>query len=275
MATVLEKKNGGPYTKGDQEKRRVKVYSLYFEKGYSALKIADTLDVNRNTVNEDIKYWSRQIAAEFGKENLAETLCRQIERLDIQRRRILDEIEKQDDIAKKIQLEKLLFGIDYKITGVISKALGANLQVENLGNEETSEEEITGIIRKICLSGNIRYPESLDEKGILKQVILIKGCNERHARDFFKDLKKMGLGLCQRDGSSWNKFDMLEFAVIRKIITSKEKEEFYEKREERDRKEEQRQDEIEKRFETKYGSDRSKWPQKVEKQMEDEIFGTT
>ncbi len=44
MATVLEKKNGGPYSKKDQEARRIQVHVLYFEKGYSAVKIAQKLD---------------------------------------------------------------------------------------------------------------------------------------------------------------------------------------------------------------------------------------
>ena len=148
MATVLEKRNGGPYNKKDQEKRRDQVYALHFEKGYSAVKIAEMINANRNTINEDIKYWNRQIATQFGRENLGETLCRQIERLDIQRKRLVDELDKQKDISKKIQLEKLLFDIDYKITGVISKVLGRNLQIEEIGSEEISEEEISRIVRK-------------------------------------------------------------------------------------------------------------------------------
>ena len=225
------------------------MYSLYYEKGYSALKIAETIDVNRNTINEDIKYWNKQIAAEFGKENLGETLCRQIERLDIQRRRILDELEKQDEISKKIQLEKLLFGIDYKIAGIISKVLGANLQIEDIGDQEISDEEIFHITRKICLSDRIIYPEKFDERDILKEVISIKGCNERQARIFFKSLQKIGLGLFEKKGIASGKFDLLEFAVLRKVITLKEKEEFFEKRYENEIKEEQRLQEIEKEYE--------------------------
>ena len=56
MAVVLEKRNGGPYTKKEQEQRRSKVYNLHFEKGHSAVKIAETINVNRNTINDDIKY---------------------------------------------------------------------------------------------------------------------------------------------------------------------------------------------------------------------------
>jgi len=64
MAVVLEKK-GGPYTKKDKEKRRTEVYTLHFEKGYSAVRIAEMLGINRNTVNEDIKYLYAQAVEEL------------------------------------------------------------------------------------------------------------------------------------------------------------------------------------------------------------------
>jgi hypothetical protein len=49
LATVLEKKNGGPYNKNDQDKRRDQVHTLHFEKGYSAVKIAETLGASIET----------------------------------------------------------------------------------------------------------------------------------------------------------------------------------------------------------------------------------
>jgi len=56
MAIVLQKKNGGPHTKKDKEKRQSEVYNLHFEKGYSAVRISEMINVNRNTLNDDIKY---------------------------------------------------------------------------------------------------------------------------------------------------------------------------------------------------------------------------
>lgn len=52
--TIQKTKNGGPYTKPEQEERRNKVYELYFEKGYSARKIAKELDVHRNAIDSSI-----------------------------------------------------------------------------------------------------------------------------------------------------------------------------------------------------------------------------
>ena len=60
MALVQPVKNGGPYTKKEQEERKLDVYHLYFEENYSAVKIAEMLNVHRNTINEDIKFWNRK-----------------------------------------------------------------------------------------------------------------------------------------------------------------------------------------------------------------------
>ena len=72
MVVVLEKRNGGPYTKKEQEQRRSKVYNLHFEKGQSAVRIAEIIKVNRNTVNEDIKYRYSQITSDLKNRNILE-----------------------------------------------------------------------------------------------------------------------------------------------------------------------------------------------------------
>ena len=91
------------------------------------------------------------------------------------------------------------------------------------------------------------YPESLDETDILKEVILITGWDERHSKNIFKCLKKMGLGLFEEKKFS-GKFDLLEFSIARKFVTLKESDEIFEKRKEEERKEESRLNEIEKRY---------------------------
>ena len=271
MATVLEKKNGGPHTKKDQEQRRNETYALYFERGYSAVKIAQMLGVNRNTTNEDIKYWSKQIATQFGRENLGETLCRQIERLDIQRKRLIDELDKQEEISKKIQLEKLLFDIDCKVTGFISKTLGSNLHLENLGREEIQKERISEVVRRICLSGNRLCPESLTEKDILKEVISITACDGEYVRNLFEVLKSMGLEMFAT-GTNRDQFDMLSFAVAKKFLTAKERESVFQLREENEKNEEKRHAEVERKYKEKHGPDKSKWSEQTVEQMYDEML---
>ena len=120
MTTVLEKKNGGPYTKKEQEQRRNEVYVLHFEKGYSAIRIAEMLGVNRNTINEDIKYLYAQAVEELPK-HTSILLLKQIQRLEYQRNRLLNELEKQTEFKEKIMIEKLLFGVDEKIAFHLNK----------------------------------------------------------------------------------------------------------------------------------------------------------
>lgn len=48
---------GGPYTAQGRKSRRDEVFRLHFDYGYFTRKISETLKVNTNTVNSDIKQW--------------------------------------------------------------------------------------------------------------------------------------------------------------------------------------------------------------------------
>jgi len=119
MALAQEKK-GGPYTKYDQNERKNKVYNLHFEKGYSAIKIAERLHVNRNTINEDIKYWYAKVSEELPNSS-SSLLLKQIQRLEAQQARLLEELEKCTEFKDKVILERLLFAINSRIASHASK----------------------------------------------------------------------------------------------------------------------------------------------------------
>ena len=97
---------------------------MHFKLGYSALKIAEDLSINRNTINEDIKNWYSEIALQCGIGNLGKIMLRQFERIEIQRRRIMEELGKQTDFEKIFRLEKFLFDQDQKIALIASKIAG-------------------------------------------------------------------------------------------------------------------------------------------------------
>ncbi len=121
MATIVQnKKTGGPYTQDEQRKRRNEVYRLHFEYGYSARKISEIISVNRNTVNEDIKYLYSQISSDLKSNNIAENFgLKQYDRLENQRGRLLVELEKQENLRDKILIEKMILDIDGKISNLI------------------------------------------------------------------------------------------------------------------------------------------------------------
>ncbi len=120
MALEIKSKKGGPYTEQEQENRRKQVYELHFEKGFSATKIAEMLNVNRNTINKDIKEWYAKVSEELPEYN-ASLLLKQIHRLEMQQARLLEELEKCTEIKDKFIIEKLLFSINSKMTSETSK----------------------------------------------------------------------------------------------------------------------------------------------------------
>jgi len=100
MALAETIKKGGPYSKKEQEDRRQEVFKLHFEKRYSALKISEMLNVNRNTINEDIRYWYSELAQELNHDVVTWAI-EQFHSLESQKNRL---VEQQT-------LEKIILGL--------------------------------------------------------------------------------------------------------------------------------------------------------------------
>ena len=107
----------GPYSKQDKQARQNEVYKYHFEYGYSARKIAELMNINRNTINGDIKHWYSTISNsnDIQPESALFTI---LERLDIQRTRIREYLDKTSNISEKITIEKMILDIDYKIAQI-------------------------------------------------------------------------------------------------------------------------------------------------------------
>ena len=50
-----------PFTRSERRKRRTEVYKLHFEHGVPAIRIAQMMKVDRNTINNDLKILYREI----------------------------------------------------------------------------------------------------------------------------------------------------------------------------------------------------------------------
>ena len=117
---MSEEKRGGPYTKPQQEKRREQVYQMYFEKGLSAVSIARELGVNRNTVNEDVRFLCSEISSEYRKKRLSEMASGHLERFELQRERMMQLLESAEN-KEKPRIEKMVFDMDYKMFSLVTK----------------------------------------------------------------------------------------------------------------------------------------------------------
>ena len=109
------RKKGGPYTKQEIIDRKNEVYRLHFEYGYSARKIADLMKVNRNTINGDVDYWYSKIIDNTNMGDPLNAIMINLQRLDIQRSRIREQLDKTETFQEKLALERLILEIDSRI----------------------------------------------------------------------------------------------------------------------------------------------------------------
>ena len=129
------KKAGGPYNKSDRLKRRNEVYRLHFEYGYSATKIAQLMQVNRNTINGDIEYWYSQVSKKWKSVDPTNWIIRYTERLELQKTRLREEIDKAKSPQEKLGIERLIFDIDSKIMQMHLKIYESSARVQELATK--------------------------------------------------------------------------------------------------------------------------------------------
>lgn len=115
-------KNGGPYSKLERDKRRQEVYKLHFEYGYPARKISELIKINRNTINGDIDYWYSKIYKKSGNIfNPESAIILNAQRLEIQRTRLREQLDKAKSFQERLALERLIYEIVCKILHTFNK----------------------------------------------------------------------------------------------------------------------------------------------------------
>jgi len=128
---LVESKKGGPYSKPQREKRRNEVFRLHFELGYSAKKISEMMNVNRNTINSDIEHGRSQLITEWGNTSLGGMFMKQLYRFENQRRSLLDELKKSQELKDKLAIQKIVLEIDTKILHFFQKLAGSEETLTN------------------------------------------------------------------------------------------------------------------------------------------------
>ena len=100
-------KKGGPYTKQEKLNRHNQVYQLYFEKDYSAVRIAEELGVNRNAINSDIKTLYLQFADELPEHEMGALFLSQLHAFKDQKARLVEKLEKQTEPKIQLQFDQI------------------------------------------------------------------------------------------------------------------------------------------------------------------------
>jgi len=120
------KKEGGPYPEPQKKIRRDEVFKLHFDYGYSARKIADMMKVNRNTVNSDIAFGYSQLQKQDDTISVDNWLNKLLYRLETQRSRLAEKLDRITGFTNPLLLEKMIFEIDTKLTQIMLKLQTTN-----------------------------------------------------------------------------------------------------------------------------------------------------
>jgi len=113
-----------PFTKAERERRRTEVYKLHFENGMPATRIALLMNVDRNTINKDLKFLYRQaFKNDYNLDDMSldDILEKQLIRLETQRDRLGAYLTDANDVNTKITIERLIADIDFRILTAIEK----------------------------------------------------------------------------------------------------------------------------------------------------------
>ena len=88
-----------------------------------AIRIAEIMKVDRNTINNDLKTLYRKGLNDYNPDNMSldDILQKQLLRLETQRDRLGIYLADAKDVTTKISIERLIADIDFKLFAVVEK----------------------------------------------------------------------------------------------------------------------------------------------------------
>ncbi len=112
-----------PFTRSQRRKRRMEVYRLHFEKGIPAIRIADMMSVDRNTINNDLKILYQKALRDYDPDDMSydDIVQKQLFRLETQRDRLGIYLAGTKEMSNKIAIERLIADIDFKLIAAIER----------------------------------------------------------------------------------------------------------------------------------------------------------
>jgi len=141
---VKPRQKFAPYTKAQRQDRRKEVYRLHVELGLPAVKIAELMKVDRNTINSDIRTIYQDIAEPDG--TVGDAYNKFASRLESQRSRLLEYLSKQQDIQTKLLIERHITDIDSRMVSMNHKIYDSEItilkQVREAINNYTEKKKL-------------------------------------------------------------------------------------------------------------------------------------
>ena len=92
-----------------------------------AIRIAQLMKVDRNTINNDLKILYRKATKDYNSDmSFDDIIDKQLLRLETQRDRLGLYLSDTKDINSKITIERLISDIDFKVIALMERTLTVN-----------------------------------------------------------------------------------------------------------------------------------------------------
>ena len=129
---ILPKK-GGPYTRAERQKRRDEVFKMHFLYGWPASRIARVMQVNRNTINNDLYTAYPALYKEWRlkEQFIGAYLEKQMIRMDWQRAKLLEMLGDDTRIEHRLAIEKLILDIDSRLASTMIKGASTSDSIQH------------------------------------------------------------------------------------------------------------------------------------------------
>ena len=151
-------------------------------------------------------------------------MTKQIQRMEIQRDRLLDDLENPESLAQKLSIEKFISEIDNRLVQFFSKMiLSGKTELEpTVKLEEINEKEIKDFTRSLVKKRNYVFKScNFSEEDIQYEIINLIKCDIDRARKFFHKMMALGLGLC-RDEDDYDIHNLQKFCIMREYVSKDE-----------------------------------------------------
>ena len=161
-----------------------------------------------------------QFASQLKDYDLGGVILSQIERSEIQKKRLLDQLDSAE-IDVRLKIEKMISDIEYRITSFVSKIAEKQIKIET--EDIVTYEQAAEIFKKMVFSEIIKDPKDVSDDNVLKAILCATESDTKFANGVASVLHKMGLDMFRDNDSYETELDLVSFGDAKKLISEKEK----------------------------------------------------
>lgn len=172
------------------------------------------MKINRNTINSDIKQEYAKMSKEFSEFDIGSFMIKQLNRLESQRTRLLEDLDGQIEMHDKLVIEKLIFDIEQKMIQFSSK-ISPKQDFIDEDQHKISEEKISHVTRNIIKNVGLDAVK-MKQSDILFRIISNEKCEMSTANQIYDRMMDFGLKLCSDNYEL--EFNLLQFGYLRDFI---------------------------------------------------------